>query len=107
MKKLIPLIFLLILSLGVKASDTIKPLDKKTIRSMTAEERQARVNVLENRLNDIQYLDLKTMNRAGRRDIKREVKDIQRELRTQALEGGIYISAGALIIIILLLIILL
>ena len=58
-----------------------------------------------NRLEEIKSMDLKSLTRKDRKELKREVKSIQRELHTSS--SGVYISVGAIIIILLLLILIL
>ncbi len=58
-----------------------------------------------NRLEEIKAMDLKNMPRSEKRKYTREVKQIEK--RMKAVGGGVYISAGALIIIIILLILVL
>lgn len=57
-----------------------------------------------NRLEEIKAMDLENMPRSERRKYAREVKQIEK--RMKAVGGGVYISAGALILIIVLLILL-
>lgn len=106
-KKTVSLIFFLCFSFSLIAGEAITPLDRKTIKNMSQEQRQIRVNVLEKRLKEIQSMDLASLGRSDKKEIKMEVKDINKELKRHAISGGVYISVGALIIIILLLIILL
>lgn len=57
-----------------------------------------------NRLEEIKAMDLEKMPRSERRKYAKEVKQIEK--RMKAVGGGVYISAGALILIIVLLILL-
>jgi len=58
-----------------------------------------------NRLEEIKAMDLENMPRSEKRKYAKEVKQIQKKMN--AVGGGLYISAGALLIIIVLLILLL
>ncbi|MFN6945855.1 MAG: hypothetical protein ACK4ND_12980 [Cytophagaceae bacterium] len=58
------------------------------------------------RLNEINEMDKKALNSGEKRQLRREVRSIKSDLSTRN-GGGIYLSAGALILIIVLLIILL
>jgi hypothetical protein len=58
-----------------------------------------------NRLEEIKAMDLKKMPRSEKRKYAKEVKQIQKKMN--AVGGGVYISAGALIIIVILLILIL
>ncbi len=57
------------------------------------------------RLNEIKSMNLGELSRKERKELKREVKSIQKAQTTG--NGGVYLSVGAIIIIILLLILIL
>jgi len=65
----------------------------------------AKVKVLELRLNEINEMDKSDLKSAEKRELRKEVRSIKKQV--SELGGGVYISVGAIIIIILLLIILL
>jgi hypothetical protein len=73
--------------------------------SATPENSEARVNQLQNRLEEIRGMDTKKLSREEKRALRTEVKTIKKEMA--AVSGGVYLSVGALIIIALLLILLL
>lgn len=101
--------FLLILSFSVPAiamADSVEPLDRQFIKSMNEEQRKTRMLLLEQRLDEIKELPRKEMNRDQRKALKKEVKDIKKEMRQLAQGAGIYISGSALVIILLLLLLL-
>lgn len=54
------------------------------------------------RLYEIKSMDMSTLNSVEKNKLKKEVKSIEKKMKLSG--GGLYISAGALIIIILLLI---
>ncbi len=60
---------------------------------------------LENRLEEIKSMDIENMPRSEKRKYAKEVKQIQKKMN--AVGGGVYISAGALLVIVILLIVLL
>ncbi|AXP82816.1 hypothetical protein CJ739_3756 [Mariniflexile rhizosphaerae] len=64
----------------------------------------AEVKVMLNRLEEIKALDKSTLSRSERKELRREVRTIKKDLR--AAGNGLYISSGAIIIILLLIIIL-
>jgi GTP-dependent phosphoenolpyruvate carboxykinase len=66
---------------------------------------QAKVEMLELRLSEINEMDKSNLNWAERRELRKEVRSIKKQLNE--LGNGVYISVGAIIIIILLLVILL
>jgi hypothetical protein len=65
----------------------------------------AKVKVLELRLVEIKELDKTNMKSAEKRELRKEVRSIKKQV--SELGGGVYISVGAIILILLLLIILL
>lgn len=65
----------------------------------------ARAQELLDRLEEINEMDKSAMSRTEKREMRKEVRAIKKEMKQ--LGGGIYISVGGLIIILLLLIILL
>ena len=64
-----------------------------------------RAQQLVNRLEEIKAMDKSTLTRKERKELKREVKSIKKEMKVMS--GGVYLSIGAIIIIILLLILIL
>lgn len=66
----------------------------------------AEANSLTVRLNEINVSDKSLLTRSEKKELRSEVKTIEKKLREGG-GGGIYLSVGAIIIIILLLIILL
>jgi hypothetical protein len=65
----------------------------------------ARASLLIARLHEIQAMEKDTLAASQKRELRKEVRVIKREL--QQMRGGVYLSVGAIIIIILLLILLL
>lgn len=61
--------------------------------------------VLLDRLSEIDVMDKSDMSFSEKRKLRKEVRSINGELKT--LDGGVYLSVGAIIIILLLLILLL
>lgn len=63
---------------------------------------EERLEELDSRFLEIKEMDFKSMDKAERKAIKKELRDINKEAKD--LGGGVYISAGAIIIILLILI---
>jgi hypothetical protein len=63
------------------------------------------VKTLELRLNEINAMDKSKMKSAEKKNMRKEVKSINHKLRD--IGGGVYLSAGAVILIVILLIVLL
>lgn len=93
-------------SLGLFLSLSAFSMETAPTGKEPATDNTARVHELENRLEEIKAMDLDSKSRAEKRALRKEVKHIQREMKTMS-SGGVYISVGSLIIILLLLIILL
>jgi hypothetical protein len=60
---------------------------------------------LQHRLEEIKTIDKKTLSNDDKKALRREVREIKKELA--AISGGVYLSIGAIILIALLLILLL
>lgn len=65
----------------------------------------AEANTLLLRLNEINAMDMSNMKSSEKKEMRKEVRSIKRELRE--LSGGVYLSVGAIILIVVLLIVLL
>jgi hypothetical protein len=75
----------------------------KTIPVKTEVPKEVRAQQIEHRLIEIRDMDKSNLSRAEKKDLRKEVKSLRKEARSQ----GVYLSIGAIIIIILLLILLL
>jgi len=73
-------------------------------REITREQQEVRVAQIRQRVEAIKVVDYSGMNHLQRKELRQELRGMNKELR--AMGPGIYISAGALVIIILLLILL-
>ncbi len=80
------------------ANETTKAIGPKT-------EVPAEVQVMLDRLEEIKEMDKSNLTRAEKKELRKEVRSIKKELRSTG--NGVYLSVGAIIIIILLLILLL
>ena len=80
-----------------------KPTTTTEVVTNTAEAAKAKTMIL--RLNEIKSMDKSKLTLSDKKSLRKEVRAINRELKT--MNGGVYLSVGAIIIIILLLIILL
>lgn len=91
-------------ALANSPTEPFETLSKKEVKQLTAEESEERVVILTERLEYLQSVEVKDLEREERRAMKREVRDIEKELKAHNV--GVYISGSAIIIIILLLILL-
>ncbi len=99
------LLFLSILPSQLKAEtsvNTISLTDKKTLVSAEA---TAEANVIITRLNEIKALDKSNLTAKEKQQLRREVRTLNTKVKK--LNGGVYFSAGALVVILLLLLIVL
>jgi hypothetical protein len=87
--------------LQLKASIYVKSLSVSTLKSLD----DTSVDALLNRLNQIKEMDKSELKPVEKKQLRKEVGAIKQQLR--ATGGGIYISAGAVILIVIILIILL
>lgn len=83
---------------SMTASSTV--VDSKPALSV---EDNAKIKVLELRLTEIKEMDKSNLTFADKRNLRKEVRSINHQLKE--IGGGIYISTGVIIIIIVLLII--
>ncbi|MBL0154774.1 MAG: hypothetical protein IPP93_15330 [Chitinophagaceae bacterium] len=74
-------------------------------KTETAKTDDPRVEQLTTRLKEIRSMKVSTLSRNEKQSLRREVKEIKKEMKT--IKGGVYLSVGAIIIVALLLILLL
>lgn len=78
--------------------------DTKSKPEMTASQ-IARIEVIQQRVEEIRDLDKSELNREERKKLRSELQQLKREVKTMS--GGVYLSVGAIIIILLVLILIL
>ncbi|WPR71183.1 hypothetical protein SLW70_14740 [Flavobacterium sp. NG2] len=105
MKKVSLYLMMMVLSLSFVPSTIFA--SEKNPSAITAEGKEvpAEVKVMLTRLEEIKAIDKSTLSRSEKRELRKEVRSINTELRTT--NNGVYLSVGAIIIIILLLILIL
>jgi len=103
---LVALAFLFMLTTSTASASIIsdKP-PKERINELT-EEQKARIEALKKRVAEIKAMDRSKLTKAERKDIRQELRDMNKEAKA-AVGRGVYLSIGAIIIIVLLLILLL
>jgi hypothetical protein len=100
MKKLIAGLTIAILSCAfIPARSETVP----AVVSTTHPSESAAANVLIHRLNEINAMDKSTLIAPEKKALRKEVRSIKKELNVN---GGVYLSVGALLLIIILLIVL-
>jgi hypothetical protein len=95
--------FIMFLAIAIPASSA-KIVPASAINSSSKTE-DPRAQQLIQRLEVINAMDKSEMTRLEKKSLRKEVRDIKKEMKT--ISGGVYLSVGAIIIIILLLILLL
>ncbi len=102
---LVALTFMLVLSTGTASASIIADKPPKERTKELTDEQKARLEVLKRRVAEIKAMDRSKLSKAERKDIRQELRDMNKEAK--AASNGVYLSIGAVIIIILLLILLL
>ena len=95
------MVLAMVMSIGGFATPTSNEATPATSPTNAANE--AEMQRLMNRLEEIKAMETENMPRSEKRKYAKEVKHIQKKMN--AIGGGVYISAGALIVILILLII--
>ena len=96
-------LYLMVMMLSLGAFTTVNATEK-TPKATAPSEIPAEIQVMLNRLEEIKGIDKKDLNRAEKKELRKEVRAINTEIRSSG--NGIYISVGAIIIILLLIILL-
>ena len=87
-------------------ASTVKSNMKETVAGMTDEQKAARIEVMKNRVQEIKETKKSELSRADRKDMRTELKTMNKEAKEIG-HGGIYLTLGGIIIIILVLILVL
>ncbi|MFA0961491.1 hypothetical protein AB9P05_06770 [Roseivirga sp. BDSF3-8] len=80
-------------------------IDKEKFKDMPAES-QEKFFEWNERLTEIKAMDKDDLDRSEKRELRREVKDIEKAMKAEAVSGGVYIGGTALIVILLLILLL-
>jgi len=96
-------LYLMVMMLSLGAFTTVNATEK-TPKATTTKEIPAEIQVMLNRLEEIKGMDKSDLERAEKKELRKEVRAIKSEIRSSG--NGIYISVGAILIILLLIIIL-
>ena len=105
MKKNIVYLFILVLSLTSFSSQAKVHITKGSNTALVSKETKEHEAALIMRLNEINEMDKSSLSNTERKNLRTEVRVINKELVRSS--GGIYLSVGAILLIILLLIVLL
>lgn len=93
-----------LLTVFILASTSLVAAEIKPNPALT-ENQNARVEQISTRVNEIKNMDKSELSRQDRKDLRNELKEMKKEAK--AMNGGVFLSVGAIIIIILLLILIL
>lgn len=100
------LLLIILLPTQVKAGQGDDPVTNAAIETVDTDAAlAAEAEVLLSRLEEINEMDKSDLSRAEKRELRKEVRQIDKALTLNG--GGVYLSVGALILVILLLILLL
>jgi len=101
------LLLLVVTTFAEAAPNSNDPIrSKKEVAAMTTTEKDARVAAIIKRVEEIKSMDKSNLSRTERKELKKELRSLNKEARVFG-RGGIYLSLGAILIIILLLILIL
>ncbi|AKP51458.1 hypothetical protein [Cyclobacterium amurskyense] len=104
MKKIAYLLSLVFLFTSLAPAAMAKDGDSNPEKKELSPEDQARLKELDNRILEIKAMDFKSMDKSEKKEIRKELREINKEAKERG--SGIYISTGAIIIILLLILIL-
>jgi hypothetical protein len=105
MKKISFYVMMIVLSLTIMPTQIFASEKNPALRSDSPKELPAEVKVMMNRLDEIKSMDKSELSSVEKKELRKEVRTIKKELK--ATGNGVYLSIGAILIIILLLILLL
>lgn len=105
MKKSILGVLMMVLALSFTPNTMTANVTEPTPITTNSPELQARVNTLLLRVDEIKTMDKSSLTRVEKKELRKELKSINTELKASG--NGLYLSVGAIIIIILLLILIL
>jgi len=103
MKKLIVTIAAALLLVAFTPIQSKASEKNPTSISSTATE-SAEVKALINRVNEINAMDRSAMSKAEKKELRKELRSIKREVNDHSHGGTVYISGGVILLIILLII---
>jgi hypothetical protein len=108
MKKIIFCLAVMVLSLTVlplqSFGSTTEETSSKSVTKPPERTESAEAKALAGRIDEIKAMDMSNMKSAEKKDLRKEVRSMKREYK--AVSGGVYISAGLLIVILIILIVL-
>jgi len=104
--KIYSLIIVLVLACTFSTPISAAISEDKPVKEFTEEEIALRMEQMRQRVEEIKKIDRSTLTKQERKEIRKELRNMNKEARAIG-QGGVYLSVGAIIIIILLLILIL
>lgn len=91
-------------SIQAKAENNPVPVTASDKGAMTEKE-SAEVQALIKRVHEINAMDRSTMSKAERKEIRKELREIKKEVKRHGGGGAVYISGSLLVVILVLIIV--
>ncbi len=103
----VPAIAIILSATAMQANaSTVKENLKEKVAAMTTEQKEARGEAMKTRIAEIKEINKSDLNRNDRREMRTELKDMNKEAKAIA-SGGVYITIGGILLIVLILILIL
>jgi hypothetical protein len=107
MKKILQVALVLLMAATVLPAQaaTNDPIKEK-VATMTEEQKDARIAEMKRRVHEIKDINKSTLSKQERKELRKELRSMNKEAKQMG-RGGVYISLAGILIIILVLIIIL
>src|SRR6476620_6304029 len=90
-------------AITANASSDIKAI-KERMAGMTEAQKEERIQQIKQRVEEVKAMDKSQLSKIERKDIRNELKNMNKEVKASGRGGGIYISLGAILVILLILV---
>jgi len=98
------LAFLFVISaITANASSDNKAIREK-VAGMTETQKEERIQQIKQRVEEIKAMDKSQLSKIERKDLRNELRNMNKEVKASRRGGGIYISIGAILVILLILV---
>lgn len=97
---------MLVVTTTLNATPATKKALAEKVMAMTAEQKEARIAEMKQRVQIIKAMDRSQLSRAERKALREELRNMNKEAKAIS-NAGIYLSLGAIIVIVVLLLLLL
>lgn len=106
MKKFIVCIATALLFVTIAPIQSKAETEKKSTSISSYENQPAEVKVLINRVNEINAMDKSSLSSTEKKELRKELRSIKRDVNRHSNGGVVYVSGGLIILIIVLIILL-